>query len=91
MSASIIPPLPDPPLFYHLASTVRFSLSLRASSRFSATGGWFQTPSVVQRVSIPLSIFPVFFPRPPSYVHRKLSPRGAHGAHRSVIFKPFAL
>lgn len=87
MSASIIPPLPDPPS-PPSTSTSSVSLPSRSflspltaggrggpSSRFSATGGWFQPPpppprplsdSVVQRVSIPLSIFPVFFSRPPS-------------------------
>lgn len=76
MSASIIPPLPDPLPFFRLTSISFVSLtpygggplldSLPPVGGFNPLSLLSLSDSVVQRVSIPLSIFPVFFSRPPS-------------------------
>lgn len=128
-------PLLSRSLSLSLLYSLIYPLASRASSRFSATGGWLRF-SLSYNTSFSLSLFlanslyfflslsfvsfpsltlllplsplslsfsfvralsPSFFLwftlDPPSYTRatNALSPHGAHGARRSVIFKPFAL
>lgn len=135
-------PLLSRSLSLSLLYSLIYPLASRASSRFSATGGWlrftlsyntsfslslFLANSLYFYLFLSLSLFRLFsfshsfaplaplshslslslflfrartfslflslvHPRP-TLVHptNALSPRGAHGARRSVIFKPFAL
>lgn len=97
MSASIIPPLPDPPsplpLHFFRLTSISFSFLSpltgrggEASSRFSATGGWFQPPfspflTLSYNVSPSLSRFSPSFSlgHPLVRLSKAFSPRSPRG------------